>query len=155
MLVVADGQTARNEPAVLLDTSKQGEVAQAARARFGPEALIREIPAFPPPGNIGGCIRQSLRETDRTIVLASASCGAFKGTAHLSRPVVNLLEGLAPKIDAVVMLGNPWAALDLPPVPRVVFGYRGAHTVEAAMDVLFGKAKAAGTLPVPATPPGF
>lgn len=155
VLVVADGQTASNEPEVQLDTSKQGEVAQAARARLGEKHLIREIPAFPPPGNIGGCLRQSLRETDRTIVLASASCGAFKGTAHLSRPVVNLLEGLAPKVDAVVTFGNPWAALDLPPVPRVVFGYRGAHTVEAAMDVLFGSSMATGALPVPARPPGF
>jgi hypothetical protein len=53
------------------------------------------------------------------------------------------------------MLGNPYAAMDIQPVPRVIFGYQGAHTVEAALDVLFGGAKATGTLPVPMRPPGF
>jgi beta-N-acetylhexosaminidase len=154
VIVISDQQNVEQIPEVQLDTTKQGEVAQAVRERL-PEATIREIPAYPPSGNISGCLRMSLRENDRTIVVASATCGAFKGTAHLSRPVVSMLEGLRTRIDTFVLLGNPWAILDIPPVPRVIFGYRGAHTVEAAIAALMGDFEPTGKLPVPATPPGF
>ncbi len=155
VLVVSESQTGSSMPEIQLSAEKGSDVTRSLRARLGEKHLVREIPAYPPAGNIGGCVRQALRETDRTIVIASATCSSFKGTAHLSRPVVNLLEGLAPKIDAVVLLGNPYAALDLPPVPRVIFGYRGAHTMEAALDVLFGKTQATGRLPVSCSPPGM
>jgi beta-glucosidase-like glycosyl hydrolase len=154
-LVVSDSQSVSDVPEVQISGVKQGEAAEWLRRRAGPKHIVREIQAYPPPGNIAGCIRHGMRETDRTVVVACATCGANKGTAHLSRPVASLLEGLAKKTDAVVMLGNPYAAMDIQPVPRVIFGYQGAHTVEAALDVLFGGAKATGTLPVPMRPPGF
>ncbi|MCK5849871.1 MAG: hypothetical protein KAH23_03070 [Kiritimatiellae bacterium] len=154
VLIVTEEKGASGEPEVQLNAERQGEVAHRVRERL-PNALIREIPMMPSSGNIAGCLRQSLTETDRTIVLASATVHAFKGIAHLTRPIVNLLDGLASRIDSVVMFGNPYAALDLPEVPRVIFAYRGEHTTEAAINVLFGDAEAKGKLPVPAVPPGF
>jgi hypothetical protein len=58
------------------------------------------------------------------------------------------VNGLAHKIKAFLLFGLPFAALDLPELPCLIFGYLGGFMEKAAFDVLTGERKAHGKLPV-------
>jgi len=54
------------------------------------------------------------------IIVCTASSGCYKGTSDLSRRLLALIGGLRRKTAALLLIGNPMAAQDLPELPLVV-----------------------------------
>ena len=82
------------------------------------------------------------------IFIAYTYPGAYKGNAHLTRPLIHLVNALAHKIRIFVLFGLPFAAIGLPQLPCIVFGYLGGLMEKAVYSVLTGERKANGKLPI-------
>ena len=82
------------------------------------------------------------------IVVAFSRTAAYLGSADLTKRFVALLEGLAHKISAVVLFGNPYAARELPKVPRLVMAFEHGGVEEVALRILAGELEPKGKLPV-------
>jgi hypothetical protein len=68
-----------------------------------------------------------------------ADQGAYRGTAHYSRPVISLVSALQKKIHTVVSVGNPFAVLDLPKMNQVLLSYNGGAWIESVVKALAGE----------------
>ena len=56
---------------------------------------------------------------------------------------------MAPQLAAVIQLGNPYTMQDAPHFPRYVFAMGGnTSSIGNCLDVLLGKEKASGKLPI-------
>lgn len=85
---------------------------------------------------------------DSVILLAFSRTEHYAGSSDLTKRMLALLDGLGPKLKAVVLRGNPHAARELPSSVPVVFAFDGIFSEEAALDVLSGTAAPQGHLPV-------
>ena len=73
---------------------------------------------------------------------------AYVGKECLSSRVISMMQAMqvSDRISTVVHFGNPYVLEDVPHVPRIIVGGGFKKSVDAALDVLAGKAKAQGTL---------
>jgi len=81
-------------------------------------------------------------------IIANAMKRAYSGAAHYHRPLLSLVRALQPKINTFVIFGNPAAAKDLPQLPQLLFCYGGSIWVESMLNVLEGKMRPQGKLPI-------
>lgn len=66
----------------------------------------------------------------------------------LTLRVIRLMDALKDRIAAVLHVGNPFAMEEVPHVPRIIIGFSGGECEKYALEVLAGKRKAKGKLPV-------
>ncbi len=116
------------------------------RASF-PASDIWRINAFPGRAQMERACAASMNY-DSVIFIAISRTEHYLGSSDLTRRMLALMEGVAPKTTAIVLFGNPHAARELPAVPRIIFGYDGADCHEAAIETLAGNQTAEGRLPI-------
>lgn len=85
---------------------------------------------------------------ESVVFIAVSRTEHYAGSSDLTRRTLALLAGLESKLQAVVLVGNPYAAREFLFAKRIVFAFDGAWCRTAALDVLAGKRQATGTLPV-------
>lgn len=83
---------------------------------------------------------------DSVVVVAASRTQCYAGSSDLTRRLLALMAGLEDKLSAVVLFGNPHAGRELPPVPRVLYGYDNCEA--ETIRVLAGQLPAKGTLPI-------
>ena len=66
----------------------------------------------------------------------------------LTMRVIHTMEALANRTEAVLHIGNPYAMEKIPHVPRIIFGFSGGECEKYAIDILAGKRKAVGKMPI-------
>ena len=85
---------------------------------------------------------------DSIVMVAFSRTIPYSGSSRLTQRLLSFIDGVAHKLSAVVLMGNPYAAEDLPPVPRLIFGFEGKGSNQAALEALTGKIVPRGKLPV-------
>jgi hypothetical protein len=91
----------------------------------------------------------------RPIGLVLTSVRAWAGTSRLDPQVEKRLHWAAAndRLDAVIVLGSPYEALELPAGPDTLLAYEATPTAaQQVVKVLCGRAEAPGSLPVGAVP---
>lgn len=112
-----------------------------------PMAGIIQITDNPTPSKIEETINTSLHYKS-IIFIGYAMIDSYKGTADFPRTLLAMVKGLKKKIKVFILIGNPFAARELPELPCVIYGYEGASAEIAVIEVLTGAFKPSGKLPV-------
>lgn len=125
-----------------------------------PLAQVRIVPDFPSYKDIEQTLVEAV-DYPRVIFVLYARTREYTGSADLSERLCSLVEALAPKTDAVLLIGNHWAVRRLPRVKRLLVAYgfgmvppdgRLLVNEEAVLDVLTGRASGHGSLPAGCIP---
>lgn len=119
----------------------------AIRSRFPASELVR-IPEFPAKPQVEHLLKTSLPHDSIVFVLGNKSA-SYMGSSDASRRMLALIDGLRPKISAVVLFGNPYAAREFGRLPRIVFGFDGGACQRYAALTLTGDHRPTGHLPLP------
>ncbi|HOF19017.1 MAG TPA: glycoside hydrolase family 3 N-terminal domain-containing protein [Phycisphaerae bacterium] len=131
-----DGQDTRDmEPAV---------------RRLFPRSDVIPLSDYPSAVEIEHACSTSMKY-DSVVMVAYAWTHSYTGSSDLTRRLISLLDGLSHKLSAVVLIGNPYAARELPPTPRLIWAPDGGFCREAALKVLAGQLQPVGKIPVPLT----
>ena len=105
---------------------------------------------YPSPFTIEKTLDQSVK-CDDLVFVAYALPNSYKGATDLDKRLLALISGLRKKIKVFVLIGNPYAARELPELECILYAYSGADAEKAAVDVLSGKHPSLGRLPVQIT----
>jgi hypothetical protein len=122
------------------------QIQKHLRREFPGDKIIT-ITEYPSPGMIQKTLDQSLRWED-IVFVAYALPNSYRGTADLNKNLLALISGLRNKIGVMILIGNPYAARELPKLPCLLYAYSGAYAEQAAIEVLAGKYASRGCLPI-------
>lgn len=146
LFIIASSSKAILDTAEIGGGGASGSMAGLLRRKF-PAARMHGIGETPDPAEMEATLDLAL-EFDRIVFLADAFTHSYKGTADLSRQLLALISGLRRKIAVLGILGNPYAARHLPPLPCVMFAYSGGQSEQALAEALNGEFAPQGKLPV-------
>ncbi|MDD5686975.1 MAG: glycoside hydrolase family 3 N-terminal domain-containing protein [Elusimicrobia bacterium] len=113
-----------------------------------PNSDIRKVNEFPSQVQIEATLSETMKY-DSLVVIPFSRTEGYLGSSDLTQRLIALVSGISPKISAIVLFGNAYAARELPAVKRLIFAYEGENCFESAMKVLRGQIKPHGKLPVP------
>lgn len=116
------------------------------RERF-PNSDILCINSFPSTSEMENAAKVTMDYESIVMVLYNKT-DFYTGSSDLTRRILALFDAVAHKVSTVLSFGNPYAAREYPPVTPIIFGYEGGNCEEAAIDVLTGKARSKGKMPV-------
>ncbi len=122
------------------------DIVKLLNASF-PENKILEISANPRPSEIESTMNEALGY-DSVVFIGYALIFSYKGTADFSRSLLAMISGMKSKIEVFAVMGNPFAARELPELPCVLYGYHGADAESAIVETLHGELVPSGRLPV-------
>jgi len=112
-----------------------------------PENKILEISTSPKPSEIEATMHHALN-CDSIVFIGYSLIFCYKGTADFSRSLLAMTRGMKNKIKVFVVMGNPFAARELPELPCILYGYHGANAESAITETLCGELIPSGTLPI-------
>lgn len=115
--------------------------------KWFPNSDIMKINEFPSRKQMEDTLSTTMKYDSIVMVTYNQSL-SYMGSSDLTKRMLALMEGIAHKLSAVVLFGNPYAAREFPPVPRIIFGYDRGYCEEATFKVLSGNLAAKGKLPV-------
>ena len=139
-----DPQT--GEPQRDVDLARIDHMVESIRHRFAISDIHR-INDFPSRAQMEKACKVSMGH-DSVVAMMVARTDHYMGSSDLTKRMLALLDGLGEKLQAVVLAGNPYAARELPRVPRLIYAFDGTECHRAAVDVLAGALQPRGTLPV-------
>jgi hypothetical protein len=119
-----------------------------------PESEVIVLPEYPGWRDMEKTLLRSFDFT-QVVPVVHTQVQCYRGTDHLSRPAASLIRGMSNRIKTLISLGNPYAIRCLPKFDQLVFAYSGGMRIEALMDVLAGRIKPKGELPVNIWKKGF
>lgn len=123
---------------------------QEIRKRFQHSDIVK-IPEFPSRNQMFDLLRRSIHY-DKIIMIVYNKSIAYTGSSDLTRRMLAYMEGVKDKLEAVVMFGSPYAAREIPPVPRMIFGYDETPLCQQyVVQTLAGEHVPSGKLPVSVT----
>ena len=111
-----------------------------------PNSKVYALSEFPENWRIRNALSDSL---DYEVVFITYQDGRpYMGKECFAPRVISLMDAMqvSSRISTIVHFGNPYALEDLPHIPRVIIGGVSAKSIEAAFDVMEGKASAEGRL---------
>ncbi|MFW6066467.1 MAG: glycoside hydrolase family 3 protein [Planctomycetota bacterium] len=113
---------------------------------FGNSRVLR-INDFPSRNQMErACVETTGAES--VVAVCRSRTDHYMGSSELTRRMLALLDGIGNRLSAVVLLGNAYAARELPPAPRLILGYEGGDAPKAALEALAGVFQPRGTPPV-------
>jgi beta-N-acetylhexosaminidase len=136
-------ETSGNE---ITEESSGADIFRLVRDRF-PRADMIQISDSPGPAEIEKTMDMAAGRGS-VVMIAYAMINSYKGTADFPRPLLAMIRGLRKKIRVFALIGNPFAARELPDLPCVIYAYAGGEAELAAADALAGKFRPSGKLPV-------
>jgi len=109
---------------------------------------IYKITEFPSRNLMFDLLRKSIHY-DKIIMIVYNKSIAYTGSSDLTKRMIAYMEGVKDKLEAVVMFGNPYAAREIPSVPRIIYGYDESEICQKyVIKTLAGEWIPTGTLPV-------
>ena len=88
-------------------------------------------------------------KADEVVFINFTLSSSYLGSESLTEHISNLMLSMSSKLAAVIQLGNPFAMQTAPHFPRYVFAMGGnTASIAASLDVLLGKEKAVGKMPL-------
>ncbi|MDD5688226.1 MAG: glycoside hydrolase family 3 N-terminal domain-containing protein [Elusimicrobia bacterium] len=112
-----------------------------------PEAQVLTLPSNLTADDVANALDATI-EYSNVIFSTYALPSCYKGPADIPGIVLSLISGLRNKIKVMVLFGNPYAGRHLPKLPCVIYPYYGGFVEQAAIELLQGKLKPTGKLPV-------
>ncbi|QTQ16063.1 glycoside hydrolase family 3 protein [Treponema parvum] len=112
-----------------------------------PKASIVYLPEFPARNQQERFMATTMNYSRIVMVLATKN-ESYRGTSDIPRRMLSMMEGLEAKLVCVILSGCPYASREFMYVPRIIYAYDGQLCQKTAVDVLSGKKKAKGILPV-------
>jgi beta-glucosidase-like glycosyl hydrolase len=122
------------------------DISKLLREYF-PANKLMEVSANPRPSEIESTMNESLKY-DSVVFIGYALIFSYKGTADFSRSLLAMIRGMKNKIKVFVLVGNPFAARELPELPCVLYGYHGAFAESTLVEALSGNLAPSGKLPI-------
>lgn len=109
---------------------------------------IYKITEFPCRNLMFELLRKSIHY-DRIIMVVYNKSIAYTGSSDLTKRMLSYIEGIKDKLEAVIMFGNPYAAREIPKVPRIIYGYDESEECQKfVVKTLTGEHIPQGRLPV-------
>ena len=148
LFVVQEGNLFMNPRTGTLEQDKQDMTVfeNTVRERFVSAELLY-VPEFPAKPQIDQIMERSLEHDSIVFVLSNKSV-SYTGSSDATKRMLAVMDGLRPKISAVVLFGNPYAAREFGTIPRLIFGHDGNCCQHYAALTLAGEHEATGKLPV-------
>lgn len=140
---IADPETGEIE----VEDSNLHNIEVLIKEKF-PASRIKKINKFPTWQQMERTIAETMNYDSIVMVTYNRASG-YMGSADETRRLLALMDGIAHKLSAVLIFGNPYPAREYPPVPRLIICYENGNCEEEAIKVLTGKSIAKGKLPVP------
>ncbi|MBS5062178.1 MAG: glycoside hydrolase family 3 protein [Hungatella hathewayi] len=117
------------------------------RKRFVNSDIVK-ISEFPSRNQMFALLRRSIHY-DKIIMVVYNKSIAYTGSSDLTKRLLAYMEGVKDKLYAVVMFGNPYAAREIPFVPRIIYGYDESKPCqEYCIKTLAGEHVATGRMPI-------
>lgn len=85
---------------------------------------------------------------DSVIMITFNKSLSYMGSSDLTNRQLAFMEAISHKLTAVVLFGNPYAARQFIPVPRLIYGFDNALCQKYAVKTLAGEHTPIGHLPV-------
>ncbi len=85
---------------------------------------------------------------DSIIMIVFNKSVSYMGSSDLTNRQLAFMEAISHKLAAVVLFGNPYAARQFIPVPRLIYGFDNALCQKYAVKTLAGEHTPIGRLPV-------
>ena len=130
-----------------INSSNVGIITDAIKQRYPSSecVIVNQLPS--PYQNEVACTAAT--EVDEVVFVNFTLSRSYLGSESLTEHISNLMLSMSPKLAAVIQLGNPFAMQTAPHFPRYVFAMGGnTASIAASLDVLLGKEKAVGKMPL-------
>ena len=139
----ADGEIVEVRP---VESWKPAEIKAQLEKDF-PNSRVVEISEWPSNLDIHNVSYYSTQHDD---VVFMTFCKWVPYGVHdrLTERVLRLMDAIKERIAAVLHVGSPFAMEEIPHVPRIIIGFSGGECEKYALEVLAGKRKPVGKLPV-------
>ncbi|MGI5173974.1 glycoside hydrolase family 3 protein [Treponema sp. OMZ 840] len=112
-----------------------------------PKASILYLPEFPARNQQERFMAKTM-DYSRIVMVLGTKNESYRGTSDIPRRMLAMMEGLKSKLVCVILSGCPYACREFLYVPRIICAYDGQLCQKIAIDVLLGKKKSTGILPV-------
>lgn len=130
-----------------LEKSNLNRIEDLIKEKF-PKSVITRISKFPGRLQMERVVTETMNY-ESVIIVAYNRVSGYTGSADETRRLLALMDGIAHKLSAILIFGNPYPAREYPPVPRLIIGYENGNCEEEAIKVLAGERTATGKLPIP------
>ena len=149
--VMTDVETElKDDGTVDVDTFKgkwfnPGEIIDNLKAEF-PNSVAYALSEYPLAWRISRALSDAMGY--EVVFITYTNPQAYVGKECLSSRIISMMQAMqvSDRISTIVHFGNPFILEDVPHVPRIIIGGGFKKSVDAAFDVLTGKAKAQGNL---------
>jgi beta-glucosidase-like glycosyl hydrolase len=105
------------------------------------------LPEYPVKPQLEFFLKETMKYQKLILVLRHRTI-SYTGTSDASKPMISIIDGLRPKLEAIVLFGCPYAAREFGEIKRIIYGFDGAICQKYAALTLAGKHKPTGKLPV-------
>ena len=119
---------------------------QLLKEKFAKSDFIK-IDEFPSKSEMEYVLNQTI-QYDSVVMIAFNKSLSYMGSSDLTNRQRAFMEAIAHKLSAIVLFGNPYAARQFIPVPRLIYGFDNALCQEYAIKTLAGEHTPIGRLPV-------
>lgn len=116
------------------------------KAKFTGSIFIK-IDEFPSKAEMEHVLNKTI-PFDSVVVVAYNRSVSYLGSSDLTPRLLALVEAISHKLSAVVLFGNPYAARQLAPTPRLIYGFDNALCQRYAILTLAGEHQPVGRLPL-------
>ncbi len=116
------------------------------REKFTRSSFIK-IDEFPSKAEMEHVLNATIPYSSVVLVAFNRSV-SYMGSSDLTGRLLALIEALSHKLSAVVLFGNPYAARQLVPLPRLIYGFDNALCQRYAVLTLTGEHQPVGRLPL-------
>ncbi|MBI5652387.1 MAG: hypothetical protein HZC40_18365 [Chloroflexi bacterium] len=106
-----------------------------------------EMDEFPSKVEIEYVLNQTI-PYDRVVMVTFNKSLSYMGSSDLTNRQLAFMEAISHKLVAVLLFGNPYAARQFIPVPRLIYGFDNALCQTFAVKTLTGEHIPSGHLPV-------
>jgi len=130
-----------------IEESNLNNIERLIKEKF-PRSSITKISKFPGRLQMERVVTETM-QYDSVIMVAYNRVSGYTGSADETRRLLALMDGIAHKLSAILIFGNPYPAREYPPVPRLIIGFENGNCEEEAIKVLTGESIAKGKLPIP------
>ena len=122
-----------------------GEIIDNLKAEF-PNSVAYALSEYPLAWRISRALSDAMGY--EVVFITYTNPQAYVGKECLSSRIISMMQAMqvSDRISTIVHFGNPFILEDVPHVPRIIIGGGFKKSVDAAFDVLTGKAKAQGNL---------
>ncbi len=116
------------------------------KAKFTASSFIK-IDEFPSKAEMEHVLNATIPYHSVVLVAYNRSV-SYMGSSDLTNRLLALIDAIAHKLSAVVLFGNPFAARQMAPIPRLIYGFDNALCQRYAVLTLAGEHRPVGRLPL-------